>query len=717
MPTDTEKTIAGALLTGAGLLSGNAIMLTVAGGIGVNWSAEGLAGLWQQARAAFHPGTALSRAGERAIRRAVNDLRTVYRTEAGPEADTRAFDLVRDCAGAVVVAHYPDPTGDPVTAQQALAPALAALLHGHTEQSVTFLQRRLLEAVTVAFRNELAADEEAWRLFHGWLLEHLATRTAAQTAALQPALDQLTEVPAYLADQRRSAEALDAAAAQMTLLLDRLAAAIRQMEAGIAPAGVTFENVDLRAEGSINEAGGDIVQGGVIAPPPAPARPAGPPITFHNQRVSAGQDINLAGGNIYKDSAHVQGSGTGLVINNPHLPPTRPPGQPEPDLDQAQPLTLRFTPTTDGADVRWEAAIIGTVQSNLVTPYPGADLPLVITALDAAQHPGHPAQGPAFSPAERERLAALGLWQGDQVVPAIHQRVGQALYGALTADPAGAQALSTIRNSATSAARPLDIILRFAPAALSLAALPWELLWDAQQPLLLSRGKPAACVRYLDLDQALPPPRTAGRPLRILAIGPHAGIPDAICQEERAARHAAFAALVAAGTLVVEELHPATLTALVDHIHQGPPPDILHFYGHGRYQDDTGALLFDTPGGGQTWVDATRLAALLGEVRLVVLHACQSAMIGEAGLLTGIAPALSAAGVPAVIAMQLTVRVAAATRFAGVVYRELAREASVQRAVSLARQALYVEEDDGASWYVPTLTLRTRDQKALHLIA
>src|SRR4051812_10418464 len=66
--------------------------------------------------------------------------------------------------------------------------------------------------------------------------------------------------------------------------------------------------------------------------------------------------------------------------------------------------------------------------------------------------------------------------------------------------------------------------------------------------------------------------------------------------------------------------------------------------------------------------------------------------------------------------MQLTVRVAAATRFAGVVYRSLARGVSVQRAVSQARQALFVEESDGASWYVPTLTIRARDTGPLRLV-
>jgi CHAT domain-containing protein len=145
----------------------------------------------------------------------------------------------------------------------------------------------------------------------------------------------------------------------------------------------------------------------------------------------------------------------------------------------------------------------------------------------------------------------------------------------------------------------------------------------------------------------------------------------------------------------------------------------VHFYGHGRYQDGAGALLFDDDDGGERWVGAAQLATALGtaQARLLLLHACQSAMISDKGLLTGVAPALSAAGVPAVIAMHLTVRVPAATRFAEIVYRNLARGASLQRAVSLARQALYVEEHDGASWYVPTVMIRTRETGPLHLMA
>jgi nucleoside phosphorylase/CHAT domain-containing protein len=382
----------------------------------------------------------------------------------------------------------------------------------------------------------------------------------------------------------------------------------------------------------------------------------------------------------------------------------------------SHPLTLRLVPQGDVVQVTWDADVIGRRASDFRPPYDAAMLPLVTKALDAAQWPSHPQKGPQFDPLERDRLVARGYWADGRVATDIHRRVGRQLYDALVADPEGAKALGTARDHATAQSLQLAYLLRFPPKATELAALPWELLWDERGPLLLSQGQLASCVRYLDLDQALPPPSRPGTTLRLLAIAPQARIPERVHQEDRAARTAAWAELIESGQVAMEELSPATPARLVDRIQAGPPVDILHFYGHGRYQDGQGALLFDAAGGGETWLGADRLAALLGETRLVVLHACQSSMVGSAGLLTGVAPALSAAGVPAVVAMQLTVRVAAATRFAGVVYRSLARGESVQHAVSQARQALYVEEIDGASWYVPTLSIRARETGPLRLV-
>ncbi|NTU84464.1 MAG: CHAT domain-containing protein, partial [Chloroflexales bacterium] len=204
--------------------------------------------------------------------------------------------------------------------------------------------------------------------------------------------------------------------------------------------------------------------------------------------------------------------------------------------------------------------------------------------------------------------------------------------------------------------------------------------------------------------------------LRLTAVTPAAGLSPEARAEERAARLAALAPLVQRGELVLDEIAaPVTRRALNDRFRASGPPDIIHFVGHGRYLDGRGYLVLDTAEGGFDPVPAAQVVQLLSQARLVVLHACQSAATSEAGLLTGVAPALSAAGVPAVVAMQLTVRVAAAIRFAEELYGALARGASLQQAVSLGRQVLYSEERDGASWYVPTLTIRARDPGPLYL--
>jgi CHAT domain len=394
-------------------------------------------------------------------------------------------------------------------------------------------------------------------------------------------------------------------------------------------------------------------------------------------------------------------------------PPPPPPPPPQPEIVA---LTLRIAPQGKRAQISWEAHEIGHHSSKFRPPYDAATLPLVIKALDAVQYPGHPNQGPRFDQAEREQLTRLGLWKDERVAANIDRLVGRVLYDRLLADDEAKIALSGARNAAIANGRTLAYLLRFPPEAIELAALPWELLRDKANPVLLSQGLLSSFVRYLDLDQALPPLLPAGSSLRILAISPNARIPAAVRAEERAARTAAWGALIQAGVVTLEELNPAVPKALVDRIQNGPPVDIIHFYGHGRYKDGEGALLFDTDAGGEDWVSAGRLAAQLGKARLVMLHACQSAMIGAEGLLTGVAPALSAAGVPAVVAMQLTVRIDAATRFAGIAYRALAQGDSVQFAVSQARQALYTEASDGASWYVPTLTIRARDTGPLHLV-
>jgi hypothetical protein len=392
----------------------------------------------------------------------------------------------------------------------------------------------------------------------------------------------------------------------------------------------------------------------------------------------------------------------------------------------ATPVPLTLTLSTAGmpaasARVRWESPVLGVQHSRFVSPYRGASLALMLRALNLAQSLEDPHA--SLSAAEQAQLATLGLWNpAGWVPPDACQRVGRALYQALVADPRGAQAMQSVRSYAAAQGHSLALSLRLPPAAHDLAALPWELLWDGGPvPLLLSRGRVAACTRYLDLDYAPPPPRPYRLPLRVLALAPQAGIAPRLRNEERAARRAAWQPLLQSGYLEVDELEPATPQALVDALQTRPRPDVVHFYGHGRYTAGQGALLLDAPEGGGRWVTADALMALLGGVRMVALFACQGAAVSGDGsaadMLAGVAPALSAAGVPIVMGMQVAVRVQAATRASGVMYRALVAGWSVQQAVGLARQALYVEEADRASWYVPVLYVRAHDTAPLYLLA
>jgi hypothetical protein len=386
-------------------------------------------------------------------------------------------------------------------------------------------------------------------------------------------------------------------------------------------------------------------------------------------------------------------------------------------------VTLTFQTTTEGAELRWESHVLGVRTSQFRTPFRGETLTVISRVLDVLQDPYYPTPYTLeqqrlfhFSPDEQQRLSELELWDSAGYVRVdAPRRIGRALLGAVCADPIGAQAFGTVRDHAVAVGRMLALCLRFAPDAVELASLPWELLWDeSQTPLLLSQGSGAICVRHLDLAQALPPARAHGGPLRILALAPHAGIPSELRQIEREARMAIWQPLVAAGRAEVTELSPVTRSTLVQALRDNPP-DIVHYYGHGRYQNGVGALLLDGAELPEAWTDAAALATLLGSVGLVVLHACQGAMANSGSLLSGVAPMLSAAGIPAVVAMQYSVRCEAALRMSSTIYKALAEGRSVQEAVAHARQTMFVEEDDRMSWFVPVLYLRTRDIGPVYL--
>lgn len=145
-------------------------------------------------------------------------------------------------------------------------------------------------------------------------------------------------------------------------------------------------------------------------------------------------------------------------------------------------------------------------------------------------------------------------------------------------------------------------------------------------------------------------------------------------------------------------------------------PQIFHFSGHGKFglQDEQGMVLLvedkskNTPGPLEAKALADKLAA--HSVYLAYLTACETSRLDGVSGWTGIAPALIAAGMPAVVAMQYKLLDELAGYFSQGFYSALASGLSIDEAVLLGRQAvLRYSTDKGVEWGVPTLYLRAAD--------
>lgn len=225
-----QKVVAGSVLVGAGFLSGGTVLIAVAGGIGVNWASEGLAGLWQEqapTELVAAVGSPLAGAYERAIRGAARTLCEAYKREVDGRADLAAFELVAGCAGSVARAQYPEGAVSPGEAQAALAQGLNDLLYGHEERQVAYIREHLLEAVATALQAELLRDQDAWRQFHGWLLQQMA----GQMSVLSRSLANVAEVAARLQDPDQVLRAIETSSGEIKGEIRALAEEVRRLAA------------------------------------------------------------------------------------------------------------------------------------------------------------------------------------------------------------------------------------------------------------------------------------------------------------------------------------------------------------------------------------------------------------------------------------------------------------------------------------------------------
>jgi hypothetical protein len=241
-----------------------------------------------------------------------------------------------------------------------------------------------------------------------------------------------------------------------------------------------------------------------------------------------------------------------------------------------------------------------------------------------------------------------------------------------------------------------------------LLRLPWEILFDrsADSGSLLALDPRRPIVRTIDsFEQTLSP---SPGPLRhvLLALSNPLGSVRLDLESECAKVEEALARIPIRPTV----LRQATRSKLFDSICD-TEPQIVHFMGHGTFDPalGEGVLVLEDENAEQDLIRASTFAGFFAGKpmpRLVVLASCRSGESGSDrafGPFASVAAALIAAGLPAVVAMQTTVRDRSAIRFTECLYRRIARDEPIEAAVCNARIALQMDRTETPDWAVPVL--------------
>ena len=312
-----------------------------------------------------------------------------------------------------------------------------------------------------------------------------------------------------------------------------------------------------------------------------------------------------------------------------------------------------------------------------------------------------------------ETLAAVG--SPDKIGVALYQSLFQ---GGLADILARTEGLAATRPDGGVRLRMNFNLLQDGTAAV--AALPWELMRRSIEadPLLVSTQ--TVLVRSLDVNKVVTP-RPIDGPLRVLLIRANPKGTAALDLDREG--ELIGRSLAELPGVVVDEVEPVE-ERIFDRL-AGAAYHVVHYMGHGDFAATKGGmLLLEDADGHAVPTSAKAFAHLLRDepLRLVFLNACDTGATPQLDGLhpfAGVAAALVANGVPAVVAMQFPITDRAALTFSKVFYARIAAGDAVDVAVAQGRSALYLAavraggDDDAGEWATPVLYMRAEDGTVL----
>jgi tetratricopeptide (TPR) repeat protein len=245
-----------------------------------------------------------------------------------------------------------------------------------------------------------------------------------------------------------------------------------------------------------------------------------------------------------------------------------------------------------------------------------------------------------------------------------------------------------------------------------IAALPWELLYDARRGrgefLCLSGASIVRSIEQIGRIRSL----DITPPLRVLALAASPrDLPPLKVDLEQQVIEQAVAPLQSNGVLELEWLQGKTARDLQRALRR-ESWNVVHVVAHGGTNTEEGYLVLEDDDGQGLVLGATSLARLLAShnsLLLVILNTCDSSRPPTNDHLASIAATLVSRGIPAVVAMRQSISDSNARIFAQEFYESLIRGYSIETAVNEARKALSIQSPGKTVWGVPVIYLRASD--------
>ncbi|MDR7187382.1 hypothetical protein J2Y46_000198 [Microbacterium sp. BE35] len=289
---------------------------------------------------------------------------------------------------------------------------------------------------------------------------------------------------------------------------------------------------------------------------------------------------------------------------------------------------------------------------------------------------------------------------------------GARLFDAVMTDRVGSLYQAAQSRADAKDDRGMRLTLRLSGAP-ELMRLPWELMY--RHPRFIAQSERTPLVRTLDLPSAHKPPPLTG-PLRILGIISHpAGYAELDSERERRNLEQAIEPLTSRGRAELTWLDRATIADLEQRIAEPDDIHVLHYIGHGAYDEatDAGILVLETAQGRADDVSGQRLGTMLQDersLRLVVLNSCEGARTSVVDPFSGVATRLLEFDIPAVVGMQFEITDAAAIAFSRSLYTGIANGASIDAAIGPARRAIDAAASSSEIG-TPVLFLRSKETR------